>query len=549
MPQKILGIDLGSWSVKAVLLESSFRGSKVEAAGEQPVEPGTPETRRNRQLVALARLMERDVFRADVIVAGFPGELVTTRFITQPFGDEKKIDQTIAGELADELPFELDRAVFSHETIARSKTESTSLCAAGYSDHVRSFLEAVQANGVDPKFVPVDVLELYNLYTHYLREDASKPEAPGSPSEEASTFIAPSPVGPPDARLLVDIGHERTLVAACSEQGIAFVRVLRAGGQDVTEAIAKDYELTPGNAEAGKHEDALVTSPRHPATSDAEQRMADVVTKGLANLVRELRRTIQTIRKEKKVRVARIDLLGGGSRIKNLPSYLAEQLNVPVAAATAVENAIESHTEPHRRPSFAVALASALRATGESPVSQIDMRVGELQYAGQLQHLRRRAPMIGAAAAALAVLLFANVVVQYQVIGAREREIDRQFCDITKKVVGREICEPTVAISVIKQPASELGNFKLPDKSAFRVAAELSHLVPKDLSILVTEIEVTPDKARIDGEVASFDAVDQLVTAYSADKCYSDIKKGRLRKKGEGEGVEFQLSIRLECSK
>lgn len=549
MPQKILGIDLGSWSAKAVVLESGFRGFTVQAVAEEKVEPGDPETKQERMLDALSRLMALTTLKADLTIIGFPGEQATTRFVTLPYGDPRKIEQTISGELADELPFDIYDAVYDHHVQERSKTESTSLCAAALADKVGVFLDTLETASVDPKFLPVDVLQLYNLYTHFLKEDASKPETPSAPSVEASTFVAPSPAGPPDARLLVDIGHERTLVCACAEKGVAFVRVLRAGGRDVTEAIAKAYELDWTNAEYGKHEDALVTSARHPATTDAEQKMADVVSSGVAPLVRELRRTIQSIRKEKRVRVARIDLLGGGARIKNLANHLAEQLNVPVAAGAAVEQVVESHVEATRKPAFALALACALRATGDAPVSTIDFRVGEFQYAGQLQHMRERAPLMAVAAGVLGFLLLVNVIVQYQVTNAREADIERQFCAITKKVVGREICEPSVAISVIKQPSSELGSFQLPEKSAFQVAAELSHLVPKELDVTLNEMEITPDRARLAGETVNFDAVDQLVSAYSANDCYRDIKKGRLRQTSDGKGVEFQLSIRLECSR
>src|SRR5688572_19335031 len=237
MPQKILGIDLGSWSVKGVLLESSFRGFRVEALHEERLAPGDAETKKQRQLEALGRLIGEPKLRGDVMIVGFPGEQTTMRWIILPYGDPKKIEQTISGEVADVLPFDIQDAVFDHETLDRSKHESTSVCAAAQSEHVGAFLEALQSSGVDPKFLPVDVLQLYNLYTHYLKEDASKAEAPSAPSEDSTTFIAPASGGLFDARFLVDIGHERTLVCACYEKGTAHVRVLRAGGRDVTEAI------------------------------------------------------------------------------------------------------------------------------------------------------------------------------------------------------------------------------------------------------------------------------------------------------------------------
>ncbi|MBK6690224.1 MAG: pilus assembly protein PilM [Deltaproteobacteria bacterium] len=549
MPQRILGIDLGSWSAKAVLIESSFRGFKVEAAQEVPIPDGAADSKNERRISALKVLMGEGKLKADLVVAAISGEQATTRFVTLPFSDPKKIDQIIEGELADNLPFPIEEAVFAHTMIDKLPDGSSmNLAAAAPKPKVQAILETLKAGGVDPRFLGVDVLELYDLYTHLLKEDASKAEAPTVAAPDASTFIQPIPGGPPDARLIVDIGHERTLVNAASERGIAHVRVIRTGGRDITAAIQEAYGIDWMDAEGGKHEDGMVASARHPAPTDQAQRMSDVVAKALQPLVRELRRTIQSIRGEKRVRVARLDLVGGGSKIRNLANYLAEQLNVPVAQGLAVEQHVEPFCEAPRRPAYACALAYALRPVHEGPSAVVELRTGDLAFTGRLEHLRKRAPMMAASAGVLVALALVNVAAQYRVVSTRESAIDREFCNITKAIVGREICEPSVALSVVKEPTSEFGAFKLPERSAFRVAAELSALVPKELKVKVDEMDITSDKARVSGESDSFDAVDSLVTAYAADPCFTEIKKGKLQKKGDGSGVEFQLTMNLECS-
>jgi general secretion pathway protein L len=550
MPQRILGIDLGSWSVKGVLAETSFRGFDVVQVREVRVKGPDDQPKLDRQIEALGELLADGVLKADAHVIGFPGELSTIRHVTLPFSDAKRVDQTLSGELADVLPFEIGEAIYDHALVKKlADGGSISLCAVAQKETVETFLQSIQSAGLDPKFMPVDAFQLYNLYSHFLREDQSKAEAPLQSVPEAQTFILPTPGGPPDARLVIDIGHERTLLCAASEDGMGYARVIRAGGKDVTEAIAKAYGISLEDAEEGKHADALVTSARHPATTDVAQRMAEVVSEGLSMLVKELRRSIQSIRSEKRVRIARIDLVGGGSRIRHLDKYLAEQLNVPVANGVAVEQTVEKHMDAPRRPAYAGAISYALRTTSESAASKIDLRVGELAFAGQLKHLKQRAPLIAGSIGALLLLLIVNTIAQYHVIKKREASIDQQFCDITNKVVGRPICEPAVAYSVMKNPQTDLGNFKLPERSAVRVAAELSDMIPKGTEVLIQELEITPDRARIAGETGSFDAVDQIVGEYSKDPCYgSDIKKAKLRKKSDGKGVEFQLSIKLGCS-
>ena len=128
MPQRILGLDIGSSSVKGVLLEDSFRGFKVEAAKEVKIAAGTPETKTERIWAALRELSFEG--KIDAYVAAIPAEVATTRFIQLPYADAKKIAQTIGGELSDSLPFDLDDSVFGHEVVQKNEDGTTLNVAA-----------------------------------------------------------------------------------------------------------------------------------------------------------------------------------------------------------------------------------------------------------------------------------------------------------------------------------------------------------------------------------------------------------------------------------
>lgn len=131
-------------------------------------------------------------------------------------------------------------------------------------------------------------------------------------------------------------------------------------------------------------------------------------------------------------------------------------------------------------------------------------------------------------------------------VNGREAAVNQEFCSITKQVIGQEICEPDVALSVMQNPPSELGNFQLPEVSAFDILRDLSERTPKDVKL--TDISIDTERVVIEGEAGSFDVVDQLVTAYGASKCISNIRKDRLRKRTVGEGVEFQLKMKAGCN-
>lgn len=560
MAQRILGVDVGRWSVKAILLESHFKGFKVEAAAEVPLPPPAEDqteeaSLHERQALALAELLADERLRADAQVASYPGEQTAIRFVELPFADIRKIDQVMEGELEDLVPFDLDDEIYDHEVTERHPVRgqpghSVSLAVAARRPGVEQFLQLLSEAEVDPKFLQVDVLGLHALYTHFLQDDGTRPE---TPIPEMDPELPPEPEGGeviplrPQGRLLVDIGHHRTLVLAASEKGVAHARVIRAGGADVTRAIAKAYNLSPLDAENGKHANAILATGRHPAANDDVQRLSDVIARGLSPLVGELRRTLAAVAGERRVDITRIDLLGGGARIENLPHFLAEALNVPVGPGVAVEQNVETEIEVERRGAFALALAAALRVGGDAGVTPLDLRKGDLAFAGGLQHLRSRLPTMLGATAALVALLGVYGVLKVRAVNAREQEVNAEFCAITKQVVGREICEPDVAISVMRSPPSDLGNFKLPRVSAYDLLLELSAKVPADVKdIKLSDVNIGAERVVVEGDAPSFDAVDRLVAAYAETRCLTEIQKDRLRKKSDG--VEFQLKMRVGCS-
>lgn len=551
--------------MKAALLESNFRNHTVLQAVEERLRAPDPEddsdSLARRQDEALTALLARPELKADHFVAALPGELCSTRFVALPFSDARKIAQTIEGELADLLPFDIDEATFDHALLSKGAEGSLSLAVATPNDKLGPFLSRLQEAGADPKYLGVDSLQLFNLFSHYLAEDSSKPVQPNEaepdpeqtaamelPAEPSVGAVEPPRAQLPDGRMILDIGHERTLLMVAGPDGVAHNRVIHAGGAAVTQAIAESFQLGWAEAEQAKHQEGTLATRRHPAPTDLAAQLSEVVAHGLTELVRQLRRTLQSIRRERRVQITRIDLVGGGSKIRHLASYLAEALGIPVAPGLAVEQAVERQAAAERRPAFALALALALSTGGAKRVSKINLRRGDFAFAGSMEHLRRRLPFMVGALAALLLLAIVGAIVRFQVVGDRLDAVNEQFCLATEKVVGRRVCEPAVALSLLSQPSGELGSFRLPERSAYLVAAEISAAMPQPLSeaTRIVELDVSNERARIEGRTSSFEAVDQLSTALSKNPCFGEVKKNRLNKNTAGTEVEFQLSIRLE---
>ena len=126
--QKILGIDLGATSIKAVAVEGSFRSTAVRGyraelvdppdvlpppppEGE-PAEAPVPRTYAERARAALEAFQRDGWFEADRIICSMPGTQIAAHLLNLPFAERKQIDAVLSGEVEELIPFNLDEVLY-----------------------------------------------------------------------------------------------------------------------------------------------------------------------------------------------------------------------------------------------------------------------------------------------------------------------------------------------------------------------------------------------------------------------------------------------------
>ncbi len=110
---RVLGLDLGSYSVKATLLETSLRGSATRSVTE--VKCPLEGDRLGKLRAALTELLAKGPLYADTVVVALPGTSVATHPVTMPFADPKKIEAALAFEVESQLPYDLAEAVYDYQ--------------------------------------------------------------------------------------------------------------------------------------------------------------------------------------------------------------------------------------------------------------------------------------------------------------------------------------------------------------------------------------------------------------------------------------------------
>ena len=184
--QKIIGLDIGSYSIKAVEIINSFKSYEITNFYEKVIPVSEDKTKEELLPICMEELFRENNLEADRIVTAMPGQFISSRIIPFNFSDPRKIANAIMFEVEDAVPFNLDEMVVEHQIIGSQGDKTMALAVMTRKNFLESFLEYLSRIDIDPKLIDVDSLSFYNLAPHI----------PHSPDEVVG---------------LVDIGHEKHL--------------------------------------------------------------------------------------------------------------------------------------------------------------------------------------------------------------------------------------------------------------------------------------------------------------------------------------------------
>lgn len=163
MAQTILGVDIGSYSIKIAEIERTFNSFEFVNFYERKIVYNELLKREESIAVTLQGMIDDFGLHWDQAICGYPGEKISSRFITLPFGNLKKIDQTIEFELEGCIPFELDNLVMDYHVLDTTKESSDLLVFYTLRDDFVNWLNFLQNSRMDPKIISIEETEFLNL--------------------------------------------------------------------------------------------------------------------------------------------------------------------------------------------------------------------------------------------------------------------------------------------------------------------------------------------------------------------------------------------------
>jgi len=511
---RILGLDLGSHSVKAVLLDASRGAALLGWSEVRRQEEGPPEVSLQ---AALGRLRSEHAWHWDQVVVAVPGTSVATHPVVLPFQDPKRIQAALPFEVEGELPVELEEVLFDYQPAGRADGGSNLLVGVVKKDELRQLLTLLAGAGFDPRLVTHPALVYRSLF---IARPAALPVEPGQPTA------------------LVDIGHRRTTVAVGHPgEGLTYARVIPGGGAELTLALAREFGVAAAEAERWKEHDASL----RPGGGPEQERARNALVRALRPVVREVRATLKASAARGRGAVSRLLLAGGTAELPGLAEAWAEELALPTATLAGGGKA-ELAPELRNRGAQAWALA----VTGATRGERFNFRIGELAFTGELDWLRRRLPQLGAFAAVLLALLVTFGVVRSALLGRREAAVDARLCELTQRVLGT--CERNYDRALNLLRGKESPAAALPRLSAAGLLAEVAARVPPEVPVTLDQLTVDLDRVTLRGQTDTAKSIDRLQAALKTFRCFRDVKEGRVERTKDGAHVSFVLDVLVDCA-
>jgi general secretion pathway protein L len=506
MFQKIIGLDVGSFSIKAVLVQRGLKGPYIEKCIEWPI--ASPQADGD-WVAALHKAGIRSPSGRELVVASVPQRSVFTHMVRLPFTDPQQVAQTVAYEMEGQIPLDLEEVVVDYHPVQSSpdKPDSTLLAIAIPREHLKRQLEELQKAGLDPKALEIAGLALFNFSQHYFKD--------------VKGDIA-----------LLDIGASKTSVCIVGEENPRLVRTIWWGGHHLTQAIAQVQNLSLEQAEQEKR-NAVVSD----ASTD-EEGISRTLKAALEPLIKELNTTFHVYEIESRREIQQIYVCGGTARLRGLPSYLAYQLGKELVKGPGVPN----------QETFTIGIGLALKECLGQRGSRVRFRSGEFAYHKEQTQTRQRLVALGVAGAILLLLAGSNLYLRYDLKSSRYQEIRSHVRSIFQqtfpnvKTIVNEVEQTKAAQKEIEKKAAFFGNGTV---TVLDLIGELTRRMPKDRVIEVSDLLIEQASIRMEAQTESFDSVEKFKEALEKYERFREVTISDAKMSADQSKVRFRIHITL----
>lgn len=298
--KKIIGLDIGTSSIKIAELDVGRKGASLVAFGIVPTPPnsfmGGDITDTHAVGEAIKRLVAQIKSKRKNVATGLGGTSVIVKKINIPKMDEKLIPEQIKWEADQYIPYDSNEVNRGYEILKHTGAPAETLdilLIAAVQSHVYKYAEAISLAGLECSIVDVSGLSLANCF----RANYGKMEG---------QTIA-----------LLNIGAAATTMVVVENSETVFCRDIPVGGLHYTMDLQKGLNVTLEEAESIKLS--------YSQGKDFPAEAASVIEGSHNIVVEEIKASFDFfLNSAQNTSLSRCFVTGGGARITGLVDRLSK---------------------------------------------------------------------------------------------------------------------------------------------------------------------------------------------------------------------------------
>jgi type IV pilus assembly protein PilM len=308
--KSLLGIDIGSHSIKLIEMGKSGTGFTLLAAGNIPTPPKSLASTLEADQQALAntikRLVKETGARSGMVCLALPESQVFTRVIDVPALSTRELASAISWEAEQYIPLPLDQVNIDYTVLRDAKETGLNT--------MEVLLVACPKTLLDKYLTSIEMSELVTV-------------AVETEIIATARALSRSVAMVKNAALLVSLGAQTTDLAILRNGTMAFTRSISAGGEALSRALVAGLDFNSQQAEEFKRTYGL-------EQDKLQGKIVSAVKPIMDTIVGEMKRAIAFYgEKYKDETVDTILLSGGTAKLPGIVVYIAENLGIEAQVA------------------------------------------------------------------------------------------------------------------------------------------------------------------------------------------------------------------------
>jgi type IV pilus assembly protein PilM len=301
-----LGIDIGSSSIKLVEMRKSKKGFQLERLAIAPLPPeaivdgalmdSVIIIDTIRDLISTSKTKTKDV------VTSVSGHSVIVKKITLPLMNKDQLRETVQWEAERYIPFDINDVNIDFNILGPNPENPDlmdTVLVAAKKEVIDDYVSVMMESGLNPIIIDIDAFALENMLA--INYEFGKEETV----------------------LIADIGSSITNINILQNNVSHFTRDIFKGGNQVTEEIQKQLHVDYEEAEKIKTGSQVDTTSQH-LLQEILRNAAESFAAEIGNSLDFFKSTTSN------VKISKLYLSGGGSKIKDLDVVLQQQIGIPV---------------------------------------------------------------------------------------------------------------------------------------------------------------------------------------------------------------------------